>query len=371
MNATSDSLIHSTARSYSLCLADFPPDLKPEHLDVPAGEQALLFAGLSTLRALIGGIYDHFAHLTPVGGRWSDREYCYRAVEGPVKLLWALGVAGQLVEGPAGLELRASRGDLDQALKRCGVKDPPGAFVVLETVGFSLDYRGVDGLTQPGGYKKCAAAAVRYPAGNEPLLRALAYYAPRLPGKKSTQKGIIFEVFLRADFRPLLPGYAFHIPHLPATEEEFARMLEPATLVVWRALTAFMASRHPQYRLFFRVPGIRNRRWVADYSTKDNDYGLWSIFTDEGGLCVRIVLNTKGLHDLLEHIDVLSPRFQETYLTSVACKDCSHCGKHVFYTHGDHAHRLCKTPWYISPYLRLEDLSDIERLVDFRLANPV
>lgn len=286
-----------------------------------------------------------------------------------MKLLWALGVAGQLVEGSAGLELLASRGDLDQALKRCGVKNPPGAFAMLETMGFSLHYRSGDGLTQAGGYKKCAVVAVRYPADNEPLLRALAYYAPRLPGKKTTQKGIIFEVFLRADFRPLLPGYTFHMPHLPATEEELTRLFEPETLVVWRALTNFMTSHHPQYRLFFRVPGIRNRRWVADYSTKDNDYGLWSIFTDEGGLYVRIVLNTKGLHDLLEHIDVLSPDFQETYLTSVACKDCSHCGKHVFYTHEDHVHRLCKTPWYFPSYLRLEDLPNIEQLVDFRLAN--
>ena len=371
MNATSDSLTHSIARSYSLCLADFPSDLKPEHLDVPAGEQATLLAGLSTLRAVIGGIYDHFAHFTPTGERWSDREYCYRAIEGPVKLLWALGFSGQLIQGPAGLELLVSRGDLAVALKRCGVKDPPGAFAVLETVGFSLDYRGADGLTQPGGYKKCAAVAVRYPAHNEHLLRALTYYAARLPEKKGTQKGIIFEVLLRADFRPLLPGYAFHVPHLPAEEEEVTRMFDPATLEVWRAITGFMASRHPQYRLFFRVPGIRNRRWVADYSTKDNDYGLWSIFTEEGGLYVRIVLNTRGLHDLLEHIDVLSPHFQETYLTSVACKDCSHCGKHVFYTHGDHVHRLCKSPWYFSPYLRLEDLPDIERLVDFRLANLV
>jgi hypothetical protein len=371
VNATSSSLIHSIAHNYRLCLADFPLNLKPEHLDVPAGEQAILFAGFSILRAVIGDIYDHFAHLTPTEGHWSDREYCYRAIEGAVKLLWALGAVGQLVQGPGGLELQVSRENLDEALKRCGVKNSTAAFVVLESVGFNIIYHGADGLTCPGGFKKCVAVTVRYPPHNDPLLYAVAYYAVHLPEKKSAnkKKSIIFEIYLRADFRPLLPGYTFHIPHLPAEEEEVTRTFDPATLEVWRELTGFMASRHPQYRLFFRVPRIRNRGWVADYSTKENDYGLWSIFVEEGGLYVRIVFNAKTLPNLLGHINELSPHFQETYLTSVACKDCVRCGKHVFYTHGDHVHRLCKSPWYFSPYLGLEDLPDIERLVDFRLAN--
>lgn len=73
--------------------------------------------------------------------------------------------------------------------------------------------------------------------------------------------------------------------------------------------------------------------------------------------------------NLLEHIGDLSPQFQETYLDSVACKDCTRCGKHFFYTHGDHVHRLCKSPWHFSPYLSIEDLPDIERLIDLRLAD--
>jgi len=284
-------------------------------------------------------------------------------------LLWALGAAGQLIQDPDGLKLHVSRENLDEALKRCGVKNPTTAFAVLETVGFNFIYHSADGFPCPGGYKKCVTVAVYYPPHNDPLLHAMVYYAVHLPEKKITKKGIIFEIYLRADFRPLLPRYTFHIPHLPAEEEEVTRTFDTATLEVWRELTGFMASRHPQYRLFFRVPRIRNRGWVADYSTKENDYGLWSIIVEEGGLYIRIVFNDKTLPNLLEHVTELSPNFQETYLTSVACKDCVRCGKHVFYTHGDHIHRLCKSPWYFSPHLHIEDLPDIERLVDLRLAD--
>jgi hypothetical protein len=363
--------IKTIAQNYCLFLVDFPAELQPEHLDVLADEQALLFAGLPTLHATIGHIYDHFAHLTPIdAAHWSDEDYCYRAIEGSVKLLWALGVAGQLVQEPDGLELKADRASLDAALKRCSVKDPRAALSVLETVGFSITYRDADGLPCKG-YKQCTGVAVRYPPHNDPLLRAIVYYAAHLPQKKSgrKEKGPILEVLLRADFRPLLPGYSFREPHLPATEEEVTRTFDPATLQMWREIASFMASHHPEYRLFFRVPFIRGRRWAADYSTKDGDYGAWSVFVEEKGLSVRIVFNARTRSNLLEHITDLSPQFQETYLTSVACKDCSHCGKHVFYTHGDHVHRLCKSPWFASPYLSLADLPDIERLVDLRLAD--
>jgi hypothetical protein len=350
----------------------FPAELQPEHLDVPADEQALLFAGLPVLHAIIGDIYGYFAHLAPIDdARWSDRDYCWRAIEGPVKLLWALGTAGQLVPKPDGLELRASRSSLDAACKRCSIKDPKAALGALEMLGFDLTYYGADGLPCREGCRTCTDFAVRHPGHNDPLLHALVYYAAHLPEKKSgrKEKGIIVEVLLRADFRPLLPGYTFHEPHLPATEEEVTRTFDPATLEVWCAMTHFMASRHPEYRLFFRVPRIRGRGWVADYSTRDNDYGAWSIFVEEKGLYVRIVFNDKTRPNLLEHIAELSPQFQESYLNSVGCKDCVRCGKHVFYTHDDHLHRLCKSPWYFSPHLSLEDLPDIERLVDLRLAD--
>ncbi len=189
MNATSSSLIHGLAQNYRRCLADFPSNLKPEHLGVPPGEQAALLAGLSALHAVIGDIYDHFAELTSTDSHWLDREHCYRAIEGPVKLLWALGVAGQIIQDPDGLELQASREKLDEALKRCGVRDARAAFAILETVGFHLLYRGADGLPCPAGYKKCGAVAVCYPPHNDALLHAVAYYAFRLPEKKERQEG--------------------------------------------------------------------------------------------------------------------------------------------------------------------------------------
>jgi hypothetical protein len=371
MEEKQSNLIHTMAQNYCVFLADFPSDLKPTHLDVPAGEQASLLVGLSTLHTTIGKIYEHFSLLVTEDRRWEDREYCRRAIEAPVKLLWAIGAFGQLVQGSEGLELRSSREELDQAIKKCGCKDPAKAFGVLETVGFQMSYCGVDGFPSLGGYKKCASAAVRYPAQNDPLLRAMVYYTKRLPQKKigRKEKGIIFEVFLRADFRPLLPNYTFHIPHLPATEEEVTRTFSPTTLEVWNALTGFMADHYPQYRLYYRVPYPGGRRWIADYSIKDNDYGLWSIFIEELGISVRIVLIEGTINNMLDHVGELSPHFQENYLNAVACKDCSHCGKHVIYTHGNHIHRLCKSPWFISPYLHLEDLPDIERLIDFRLTN--
>lgn len=371
MDENATSLVQTIAQNYCLFLADFPSKLKPEHLDVPSGEQATLFSGLSSLYAVIGDIYNRFTGLTSSDRHWSDREYCYRAIEAPVRLLWALGVAGRLSRGPEGLALEVSREGLDKAVGRCGVKNPAAALSVLEEVGFDLVYRYADSLPCPEGFKKCAVVVVRYPAHNIPMLRALNYYVRHLPEKKTgrKEKGVIFEVLLRADFRPLLPGYSFHMPHLPAEEREATRTFKPDTLKVWKKLTGFMTGHYPQCQLYFRVPRIRGGGWVADYSVREGDYGLFSIFIEEGGLYVRIVLIEGTINQMLEHVEELPPDFQENYLNAVACKDCIHCGRHVFYTHGNHVHRLCKSPWYISPHLTIEDLPNIERLIDFRLTN--
>ncbi len=366
MNEISTDLIHDVARDYCLCLADFPANLTPEHLAVPAGEQAALLGGLSRLRTTIGTIYDYFYTIPATDQRWIDQEACYQAVEAPVKLLWALGASGQLIQGP---ELRARRADLDLAIKKCGCKDPVKALGVLKAFGFAPGYYGLDGAACPGGFKACTTVGLGCPTGDLHLLRALIYFATRLPQRKGTQKGIIIEIFLRADFRPLLPGYTFHIPHLPAELEEVTRTFTPETLEIWKELTAFMGRKYPQYRLYFRVPRVRGCGWVADYSNKENDYGLYSLFIDKRGVSARIVLIEGTIANMFNHLGELSEPFQEDYLNAVACKDCVRCGKHVYYTHGDHVHRLCKSPWYISPYLRREDLPDIERLIDFRLNN--
>lgn len=164
--------IKTIAQNYRLFLVDFPTELQPEHLDVPEDEQTLLFAGLPILHTIIGGIYDYFAHLTPIDdAHWSDEEYCYRAIEGPVKLLWALGTAGRLVEGPDGPEIKADRPSLDAVLKRCSIKEPKAALGVLETVGLAFTYRGADGLPCTGGYKKCTDVA---------LCKSPWYFSPHL-----------------------------------------------------------------------------------------------------------------------------------------------------------------------------------------------
>ncbi len=366
MDAENPILIRSLARYYLLFMVDFPPELKPEHLKTPEADK--VFSGLQRFQAVVRDIYTYFLSFTPKGPRWEDVNACAVAIEGPLRLLWALGVSGEIVSTPEGAALKAGRENLDPAFKHCGLKDPNQALAVLSAVGFDLLLYDENQQPVRGNYKKCSIVQLRYPAENEPLLLALVYYAARLPRKTSTKKSIIYEVFYRADLRPLLPGYKFHMPHLPASEAEVTKTFHPENMSLWRDLTRYMSIRYPQYRLFFRVPRIRHRCWVADYSTKDNDYGEWSMVIEEDSLSVRIVFNETTLSALWEHFGELTPDFQEKYLGVVRCKDCVKCGKHIYYQHGDHTHRLCKSPWFASPPLRLEDLPDIQVLLDCRLA---
>jgi len=119
--------------------------------------------------------------------------------------------------------------------------------------------------------------------------------------------------------------------------------------------------------LYAPIEPIPVTHWLKDWE-KVSIAGL-SFLVVQYSLQIRIVLIEGTINNMLKHVEELSPHFQESYLNAVACKDCSHCGKHVFYTHKDHIHKLCKSPWFISPYLQTEDLPDIERLIDFRLAN--
>ncbi len=354
MDTLSIGPIRALARTYRLFLADFPRELKPEQLDVPPRERKAVLAGLRQLRKTIGGTYEWFERNAGPDDRWFDREYCYRTLEAPARMLLAFGAAGTVVCRGSGARLQASREALNRALKQCSVRDEPGAFRVLEQAGFERDGTSLTFHGQPG---------------DGSLLRALVYYLSRLPSNPKTRRGTIFEVFLRADFRPLLPGYAVRLPHLPATANEVERTLTGSTRTVWRALMDFMADRHPDCQPRFRVPRMRSGGWVTDFSPEENDYGLWSLTADEAGVSVRVVMNAEGILDLQEHPAAVSPDFLESYLARVACKDCSHCGKHLTFLNAGRTHRLCKTPWYTSPPLRPDDLRDIERLVDLRIAN--
>ncbi len=369
MDTTSEILIHRMARNYLLCLAVFPPELKQEHLAVPTGEQAALFTGLHSLHAAIQAIYQYFADL-PVNAEtpasWAEDEYCWKAIEAPVKLLWVLGTVGQITAGPDSAELRANRAVLDLALKTRGFKAAAPAFAVLEAQGFIIDYRSPDGQKCPEGYKKCSNISFSDPEHDESFLRALIVYAACFPAIKN---GKPMEIFLRADFRPLLPDYRIEMPHITLDEEEIERALDPQTWAMWIEIGQFAACRYPKYRPFYRTPRLRHRGWAVDYSATGKDYGLWSIFGDDQGLRLRMVLRPKGYQYLLDHIDDLSPRYQEIFLNCCACSDCIRCGKHRFYQHGDHVHRLCKGPWYYSPCIEREDLPDIERLIDIHIAN--
>jgi hypothetical protein len=188
MEANSSHLIHKVAQNYLACMADFPTRLIPKHLIVPENEQASLFGGLSILHTIIVKIYEHFSQLATDDKRWEDRDDCYQAIEGPVKMLWVMGALGQLVQGAEGLELRSSREVLDPALKKCGCRESVKAFGVLEAVGFRMIYSGVDGFSGKVDYKKCAAVALSYPAQNDPVLRALVYYTARLPEKRLAER---------------------------------------------------------------------------------------------------------------------------------------------------------------------------------------
>jgi hypothetical protein len=155
-------ILTKRAQNYHICLADLPPNLKPTHLQVPADQQNITFTGLHSLHTLIGVIYDHFSRLVQTSGRLPNEEYCYRVIEAPVKLLWALGMAGKLILTKDWWELQVSKEDLDAVLKRCGAKDASGAFEALELVGFQATYLDSQGIACSGGYKKSNLIVVKY-----------------------------------------------------------------------------------------------------------------------------------------------------------------------------------------------------------------
>ena len=365
---TSLSPIHELAASYRRFLVDFPEDLLPQHLEVPPRERSAMLGGLRRLRERIGAVYTQVPALAQPGPRWLDREFCGHALEAPIRMLWALGTCGEPTGGPRGLTLRAEATDLEARRRQVGVRDVPWATRVLERAGFGLRYLDDAGKDAPD-YRGSSSVSLLSPGDDGSMLRALVYYARRVPGNPKTRKGVILEVFLRADMRPLVPGYSAALPHLPASPAEVERTLEGSTRSLWKTLVDYMGDRHPECRVLFRVPRLPAQGWVTDFGRTEKDYGLWSMTADRAGVAVRIVMSAEGVRELEQHPERLSKGFLKAYLERVRCKDCSHCGKHLTFRYAGSRHRLCKTPWYTSPPLRYEDLSDVEELVELRIAH--
>ena len=196
------------------------------------------------------------------------------------------------------------------------------------------------------------------PAGVDALWAAMEYFARRVD---IHQPGVSFVAFQRADYLALLPGG--NPVGLPYTLEEALGTLDPKTACLWREMADYLAQQYPKYVPFFRHPDLRRRTWVINYDTQAKGYGLFSLYGEESGLRVRMALKTEGRVYVLGHIDELSPRMQEMFLERITCVDCKHCGKHEFYPHGDHIHKLCAGTWFYSLHLEPEDLPSVKRLI--------
>ncbi len=105
MSESDELLLYRMARNYSACMVPIPDELAPVHLPVPDEAQETVYEGLLCLHGVIAWLYDLFATWPkPDEKEVSDERTCYQAIEGPVVLLWGLGVAGRLSSGPDGTE---------------------------------------------------------------------------------------------------------------------------------------------------------------------------------------------------------------------------------------------------------------------------
>jgi hypothetical protein len=361
-------LLYRMARNYSACMVPIPDELAPVHLPVPDEAQQTVYEGLLCLHGVIASLYDLFATWPkPDEKEASDERTCYQAIEGPVVLLWGLGVAGCLSSGPDGAEWIVDKAELRKVTPARRLKNLAAVVPALERVGFAFACYDADGSVCTRGLSRCASAALRYvadPARSEALLCALAFYARCLDLNEGDAGWV---AFARADYRVLVSGAD------PAarsyTEAEALRTMDPATAALWHDLARYTAERYPHYVQAFRIPSLRHRCWTADYTTTGKGYGIWSTYGDAGGFRVRMVFRPKGRAYLLEHLDELSPKMQEAFLNGTSCRDCKSCGEHLMYLHGDHVHKLCKAAWFYSPYLEAEDMASVERMVDIQVAH--
>ena len=353
-------LLHRMARNYLACIYPFPPELCSEHLDTPDREQ--VFAGLQLLHQAIHDLYEAFSRVETVSEKAvSDEDYCWKTLEGSSFLLWIFGAVGERISGPQGPELRVKKSDLTSSVPGRKVKVVTSLLDAMQAAGFRLSFWNAEGSACADDWKGCERISLGWqksPAEADALWTALAFFARKVDIR---QPGVPFQAFQRADFRSLLPGG--NPVTLPYTFEEALGTLDTETAALWREMAGYLARRYPKYVPFFHHPDLRRRTWVINYDTRAKGYGLFSLYGEEGGFRVRMALKKEGRAYVLEHIGELSPRMQEMFLNRVACMDCKHCGKHEFYPHGDHVHKLCAGAWFYSLHLEPEDLPSVKQLI--------
>ena len=359
-------LLHRMARNYLACVYPFPPELHPEHLETP--DQERIFTGLQILHRAIRDLYEAFSRVEAVSKKAiADADYCWKTLEGIGILLWTLGVQGERIDRPQDTELRVKKSTLINPAPGRKIKDISSVLLGMQAAGFNLSFLNADGTNCTSGWKGCESIGLNWqksPAEADALLAALAFFARQVDIR---QPGVPLQAFQRADFRSLLPGG--NPAALPYTFEEALGTLDAHTAALWRQMADYLAREYPMYVPFFRHPDLRRRTWIINYDIRAKGYGLFSLYGEEGGFRVRMALKKEGRTYVLGHIGELSPRMQEMFLNRITCIDCKHCGKHEFYPHGDHIHKLCAGAWFYSLHLEPEDLPSVKKLIAIHVSH--
>ena len=359
-------LLHRMARNYLTCVYPFPPELGPEHLDTP--DRAQVFAGLQVLHRAMRDLYEAFSRVEVSSDKAvSDEEYCWKTLEGTGLLLWTLGTLGERIDGPRGTELAVRKAALHTSVPGRRIRDIQPILLGMQAAGFRLSFLDADGAPCAGGWKGCEMVGLGWtktPAEADALWAALAYFSRAVDIRRP---GVPLQAFQRADFRALLPGG--NPAALPYTFEEALGTLDSKTAALWREMADYLAGEYRKYVPFFRHPDLRRRTWAINYDTRPKGYGLFSLYGDDEGFRVRMAFKKGGRAYVLAHIDELSSRMQEMFLNRITCVDCKHCGKHEFYAHSDHVHKLCAGAWFYSLHLEPEDMPSVKRLIAIHVAH--
>lgn len=350
--------LQEIARNYALCM--LPAEMIPAELPVAQNVRT----GLGDVRSVIAALYDWYA-TQPVTSKQlrADDLACRKTVNACLAVLWGLGRVGTFDATPAGRAFVVDVAEL-RAVTAKRTKTLAAPLASLAAVGLAFETSDENGV--PCDVSRAVSTTVWYAASPdraEGFFDALRQFSGLLDA--TGDEGLV--AFARADFRVLAPGF----PVGPGgyTEAEAVRTMDPKTAALWREFTTYTSVHYPKHKLVFRVPELRNRRWVADYTTRGKGYGVWRVTVEEGGLSVQMVMKPKARAHVLEHLDELPYHIQEIFLTSIRCRNCSSCGEHQMFPHGDHEHKLCRVTWFYTPPLTVEDLPSIERLLDVHMAH--